>query len=72
MMSMLFFSNMEPMSQATNTAEAELVISAGRSLAPSSPDLNPLDYSVWAFVQAKALESLHTKVVVFESSITKP
>uniref|UniRef100_A0A2M4DS66 Putative transposable element n=1 Tax=Anopheles darlingi TaxID=43151 RepID=A0A2M4DS66_ANODA len=38
---------------------------------PSSPDLNPLDYSIWAFVQAKACESSHRSVDSLKASIIK-
>ena len=39
--------------------------------APSSPDLNPLDYSLWAYVQAKACECSHPSVGALKASITK-
>lgn len=38
---------------------------------PSSPDLNPLDYSIWAYVQAKACETPHPSVDSLKSSIRK-
>ena len=38
---------------------------------PSSPDLNPLDYSIWAYVQAKACERSHPSVGALKASITK-
>ena len=38
---------------------------------PSSPDLNPFDYSIWAYVQAKACENSHPSVASLKSSITK-
>lgn len=38
---------------------------------PSSPDLNPLDYSIWANIQAKACETSHPSVDSLKSSIRK-
>jgi hypothetical protein len=29
---------------------------------PSSPDLNPLDYSIWGFLEAKACQTSHTSI----------
>lgn len=37
---------------------------------PSSPDLNPLDYSIWAFVQSRACKSSHPNLEALKSSIS--
>ncbi len=36
---------------------------------PSSPDLNPLDYSIWAFVQSRACKNSHPNLEALKSSI---
>lgn len=38
---------------------------------PNSPDLNPLDFSVWANVEAKACAKPHANVEALKTSITK-
>lgn len=38
---------------------------------PSSPDLNPLDFSVWAYVQAKAGKRQHPNLEAMKLSVTK-
>ena len=38
---------------------------------PSSPDLNPLDFSIWAAVQAKAGVKAHSNVKALKSAIVK-
>jgi hypothetical protein len=38
---------------------------------PSSPDLNPLDYSVWSVIEAKACKTPHSSVDTLKASITK-
>jgi len=38
---------------------------------PSSPDLNPLDYSVWGVLKAKACKTSHPSVEALKVSIAK-
>jgi hypothetical protein len=38
---------------------------------PSSPDLNPLDYSVWSVVESRACKTHHTSVDTLKLSIAK-
>jgi hypothetical protein len=38
---------------------------------PSSPDLNPLDYSVWSVVESKACRTSHANVDELKASIVK-
>jgi transposase-like protein len=38
---------------------------------PSSPDLNPLDFSVWSVVESKACKTSHANVDDLKASITK-
>ena len=38
---------------------------------PSSPDLNPLDYSIWAYVQDRACQHAHPNENSLKSSIRK-
>ena len=38
---------------------------------PSSPDLNPMDYSIWSILQAKACASTHTSVNALKASLCK-
>jgi hypothetical protein len=38
---------------------------------PSSPDLNPLDFSIWAKVQADACKDSHPNTKALISSVTK-
>jgi inhibitor of nuclear factor kappa-B kinase subunit alpha len=38
---------------------------------PSSPDLNPLDYSIWGVVEAKACRTSHASVAALKCSISK-
>jgi hypothetical protein len=38
---------------------------------PSSPDLNPLDYSVWSVVESKACKTSHNSIKDLKVSITK-
>jgi transposase len=38
---------------------------------PSSPDLNPLDYSVWSVVESKACKTSHNSIKDLMASITK-
>lgn len=38
---------------------------------PSSPDLNPLDYSIWAFVQAEACAYPHSNIESLKLAIRK-
>jgi hypothetical protein len=37
---------------------------------PSSPDLNPLDFSVWSVVESKACATSHNSVKALKASIT--
>jgi inhibitor of nuclear factor kappa-B kinase subunit alpha len=37
---------------------------------PSSPDLNPLDYSIWAFVQSKACNCQHPNIDSLKSAVS--
>ena len=38
---------------------------------PSSPDLNPLDFSIWASVQAKACDRQHPNLDSLRASVAK-
>lgn len=38
---------------------------------PSSPDLNPLDYSVWRFMKAKACANRHSNTTALKRTITR-
>jgi transposase len=38
---------------------------------PSSPDLNPLDFSVWSVIEAKACKVPHSSVAALKDSIAK-
>lgn len=38
---------------------------------PSSPDLNPLDYSIWAYVEKGACQKPHSSVPALKTAITK-
>lgn len=38
---------------------------------PSSPDLNPLDYSIWAYVEARACKTSHPSVNTLKSNIAR-
>ena len=38
---------------------------------PSSPDLNPLDYSIWTYVESKACASPHNRITALKSSVIK-
>jgi transposase len=38
---------------------------------PSSPDLNPLDYSIWSVVEAKACKTSHPSVDALKASIVR-
>jgi len=38
---------------------------------PSSPDLNPLDFSIWAYVQAKACKSQHPNLEAMRIAVSK-
>ena len=38
---------------------------------PSSPDLNPLDFSIWAYVQAKACKVQHPNLDALQLSVSK-
>jgi hypothetical protein len=38
---------------------------------PSSPDLNPLDFSIWAYVQARACAQQHPNIDSLKVSVTK-
>jgi hypothetical protein len=38
---------------------------------PSSPDLNPLDFSIWAYVQAMAGKSQHLNLESVKRSVSK-
>jgi hypothetical protein len=37
---------------------------------PQSPDLNPLDYSIWGVVEAKACRTSHPNITTLKASIT--
>jgi len=38
---------------------------------PSSPDLNPLDFSIWAYVQAKSCDQQHPNLDHLKASVTE-
>ena len=38
---------------------------------PSSPDLNPLDYSVWSVLESRACKSPHNNVTTLKASIVR-
>lgn len=38
---------------------------------PYSPDLNPLDYTVWGYLEAKACEKAHTSIKSLKKAIEK-
>ena len=38
---------------------------------PSSPDLNPLDYSIWSVVESKACAQPHANVQMLKASVNK-
>jgi inhibitor of nuclear factor kappa-B kinase subunit alpha len=38
---------------------------------PSSPDLNPLDFSIWAYVQARACAHQHSNIESLKESVSK-
>ena len=38
---------------------------------PSSPDANPLDYSIWSVIEAKACATPHPNLTELKASITR-
>ena len=40
-------------------------------LSPQSPDLNPLDYSVWINIESKACKVRHSSVEYLKSSVNR-
>ena len=38
---------------------------------PSSPDLNPLDYAIWGYLEAKACEKPHSNVASLKRALEK-
>ena len=38
---------------------------------PSSPDLNPLDYGIWGYVEAKACATPHSNVESLKASVDR-
>ena len=38
-------------------------------MAPSSPDLNPMDYSIWSILQTNACVTSHAKVEALKASL---
>ena len=38
---------------------------------PSSPDLNPLDYSIWAILEKRACRKLHRNLATLKASLRR-
>ena len=38
---------------------------------PNSPDLNPLDYSIWSILESSACKKLHTSIAALKRTLKK-